>query len=194
MTRSNLLFLTWWSVLASLVFGASCGDDGSSGVNPTDVCTTICEKEQSCDALGGATLEECVADCEEHAAYMLEDYLAATGPCMEEKTCEELLAGETSRDACYEENLDLCTTDTSGYVEAACLKLLECDGIDEPTEAELQECTDRMHADGNVLICFKPAKIGELRDCVENATFCNPNPVNTCAREVVGLDLGGSGR
>jgi hypothetical protein len=52
---------------------------------------------------------------------------------------------------------------------------------------------DRMHGDGNVLICFEPSKIAQLVSCVESATECNPNPVNKCVLDVTGLELGQGG-
>lgn len=182
------------TTLATVVFLASaCGGGGSDGPDPAEVCNTICEKEDTCDLLGNATLQDCLVECEDYAGYMLDDYLAAMADCFTEKTCQELSVTQTPQDACYEENVDLCTTDTSDYVEAACLKSFECDGITDPTPQQVDECENRMHADGNILICFEPSKIAELVACIENATFCNPNPVRTCVKDVVGLELGTSG-
>lgn len=171
----------------------ACGGDDGDGPDPVEVCPSLCQKQEDCSLLGTATYEECVAECLGFAGNMLDPYLEALTTCTEAKTCAELTAGVTAQGICYEENVALCTTDTTDYVEAACRKELECDGISDPTPAELEACTERMHADGNILICFEPAKVAELQACVENATSCNPSPISECAEEVVGLDLGGGG-
>jgi hypothetical protein len=176
-----------------VAFLTVCGDSGSDGPDPAVVCDTICQKQDTCDLLGNNTLEDCRTECRDYAGYMLDSYLAATADCFTEKTCEELAITATPQDACYEDNVDLCTTDTSEYVEAACLKDFECDGITDPTPSQMDDCTRRMHADGNILICFEPFKINELQACVENATFCNPNPIRTCVKDVVGVELGTGG-
>jgi hypothetical protein len=134
-----------------------------------------------------------VAECLSFAGNMLDGYLAAYAVCTAQKTCAELEAGITAQGVCYEENVDLCTTNTDEWVEQACLTSLACDGIDDPSAAELNDCMDRMHGDGNVLICFEPDVIATLTACVTNATECNPSPVPHCALEIVGLELGNSG-
>ncbi len=184
----------WYLIPIALIsFGLfACGDDGS-GPDPTEVCPTLCQKDDDCELLGNSTYDECVTECLGFADSMLDTYLAALAECTSEKTCAELTTGVTSQGLCYEENVDLCTTNTDDYVEAACLLELSCDGIDEPTTAQLDECMDRMHADGNILICFEPSKIAELTTCVENATECNPNPVNKCVLDITGLELGQGG-
>ena len=93
----------------------------------------------------------------------------------------------------HDENVDLCTTNTDNWVEQACRTSLACDGVDDPTTAELSDCMDTMHGDGNVLICFEPSIIATLTACVENAIECNPSPIPHCAMEIVGLELGNSG-
>lgn len=177
-------------IVALLLSG--CGDDGG-GPDPAEVCPDLCQKQEDCDLLGNATYQECVDECLGFAEYMLNDYLDALNECTSEKTCAELTVGVTSQGLCYQENVDLCTTDTSGYVEAACLLELSCDGIDDPTTQQLEDCTDRMHGDGNILICFEPSKINELESCVQDATECTPNPVNKCVLDVTGLVLGQGG-
>ena len=183
---------TTLSVLALAMFPA-CGDSSSDKPDPGEVCDTVCQKEESCNLLGTATVQDCLAECEEYAGYMLDSYLSALGDCFGEKSCDELAVTATPQDACYEDHVDLCTTDTESYVEAACVKDFECDGITDPTAAQMANCMERMHADGNILICFEPAKIAELQSCVENAESCTPNPIRECTLEVVGLELGTGG-
>ncbi len=171
---------------------AAC-DNESDGPDPAEVCPAICQKEADCELLGNQTYDNCVAECLSFANNMLDSYLAAYAACTEEKSCADLEAGVTAQGLCYEENVDLCTTSTDNWVEQACLTSLACDGNDDPTTAELDECKERMHGDGNVLICFEPSVIATLTTCVENATECNPSPIPHCALEIVGLELGNSG-
>lgn len=182
------LFLGFLLIILSSLGG--CGEDSSKGPDPTEVCPTICEKEADCDLLGNTTYEDCVAECLGYAENMLVPYLEAITTCTQEKSCEELEEGVTAQGLCYEENVALCTTDTEAYVEAACLKNFECEGIDDPSTEQMSACLDQMHADGNILICFQKSAVDDLIDCIESAQNCNPNPVNTCAKDVVGLDLG----
>jgi hypothetical protein len=184
--RTLMMFL-----LLALV-AVACGDD--SGPDPVVVCPDLCQKEADCDLLGNQTYDACVAECLSFAGNMLDGYLAAYVACTEEKTCAELEAGITAQGLCYEENVDLCTTNTDDWVEQACLTSLACDGNDDPSAAELNDCMDRMHGDGNVLICFEPDIIATLTACVANATECNPSPIPHCALEIVGLELGNSGQ
>ncbi|MFH2008004.1 MAG: hypothetical protein ABI333_15585 [bacterium] len=179
------------TILLAAAMGPSC--NGDDGPDPAEVCPSICQKEADCDLLGTTTYDACVAECLGFADNMLDDYLEALAACTEEKTCAELTAGVTAQGICYEENEALCTTNTDDWVEAACLTSLSCDGIDDPTPQQLQECMDRMHGDGNILICFEPSVIANLTTCVESATECNPSPIPHCALEVVGLELGNSG-
>ena len=171
---------------------SACGDDSSDGPDPAEVCPTICQKESDCDLLGNTSYEDCVAECLGYAENMLDPYLEAITTCTQEKSCVELEEGVTAQGLCYEENVDLCTTDTEAYVEAACLKRFECDGVDDPTTEQMSTCQDQMHADGNILICFQKSAVDALIACIESAQSCNPNPVNTCAKDVVGLELGNS--
>jgi len=180
-------------VLMMTPFAIAC-DSGGSGPDPVEVCPAICQKEDDCDLLGNQTYDDCVAECLSFADNMLDRYLEAYATCTEEKTCADLEAGVTAQGLCYEENLDLCTTNTDQWVEEACRTDLACQGIDDPTPEELDECMDRMHGDGNVLICFEPSVIASLTSCVVNATECTPSPIPHCAMEIVGLELGNSGR
>lgn len=189
--RSLRVFILPLFVFSLLL--VACGDD-DGGPDPVQVCPDICQKEADCDLLGNATYEDCVAECLGFAENMLDAYLEALVACNEEKTCAELEAGVTAQGLCYEENVDLCTTNTDGYLEAACRLELSCDGVEDPTTQQLDNCMDRMHGDGNILICFEPAVIADLQACVEAATECNPNPVNKCVLDIVGLELGQSGQ
>ena len=171
---------------------AAC-DDSGDGPDPTEVCPAICQKEADCDLLGNQTYDDCVAECLSFADNMLDGYLTAYADCTEAKACADLEAGVTAQGLCYEENVSLCTTNTDDWVEQACRTDLACDGNDDPTPTELQACMDRMHGDGNVLICFEPAVIASLTACVAIATECNPSPIPHCAQEIVGLELGNSG-
>jgi len=186
-------------ILATLFILLTCNPacNGGGGdvdaPDPAEVCPTVCQKEDDCDVLGTATYEECLAECLDFGDNMLDGYLEALAICTEEKTCAELTGGVTSQGACYQENVDLCTTNTDDYVEAACLVELACDGNDDPTTQELDTCMERMHGDGNILICFEPAVIAELKTCVESANGCHPNPIPTCVQDIVGLELGSSG-
>lgn len=172
--------------------GMACGNEGG-GPDPAVVCPTLCEKQDECDLLGQVTYEQCVTECLGFAGNMLDGYLSALTECTEEKACADLTVGVTAQGVCYTENVALCTTDTSGYVEAACYKELECDGIPDPTTQQMDECILRMHADGNILICFEQRKVDELEACVKAAVSCNPNPIKDCALSVVGLTLGQGG-
>ncbi len=180
-------------ILMGAQLGAGCSDTGE-GPDPIEVCPDMCQKEVDCDLLGNQTYDDCVAECLSFASNMLDSYLEAYAICSEAKTCEELEAGVTAQGLCYEENLDLCTTNTDAWVEQACLTSLACDGVDDPTTEELDECMELMHGDGNVLICFEPDVIATLTACVANAVECNPSPIPHCAMEIVGLELGNSGR
>ena len=84
-------------------------------------------------------------------------------------------------------------TDTDAYNEAACRLTLECDGNPEPSQTELTDCMERMHADGNFFICMEQGVIDELEECVVEADDCHPNPVNGCVLDIVGIELGNSG-
>ncbi|MDY0000872.1 MAG: hypothetical protein RBU30_06225 [Polyangia bacterium] len=178
-----------------LFFGmsAACGDD-DGGPDPQEVCPSLCQKQDECALLGQVTYEQCVTECLGFAGNMLDDYLFALVTCTETKDCSELTVGVTAQGVCYTENVELCTTNTDDYVEAACTKELECDGITDPTTQQMDECISRMHADGNILICFEQHKVDELEACVEGATSCNPNPLKDCALSVVGLELGLGGQ
>lgn len=184
MTRASFLPV----LLLPLLLFACDGD--TDGPDPHEVCPTICQKTADCDELGNSTDEECVTECLGFADNMLDPYLEALPSGTEEKTCAELDLGVTAQGLCSEENVSLCTTNTDGHVEAACRLELSCDGIDDPTQQQLESCMTRMHGDGNILICFEPAKIAELEACVEAADRGNPNPVRACVDEVIGLELG----
>jgi len=179
-------------ILASSVFMISC-DDSSSSPDYTSICDDMCNKEAECDLLGDATLEECVIECNDFATNMLDPFVEAVGTCTVEKTCEELAAGDEIRDVCYDENVEICDTNIDAYVEAACLKILECNGNEDPTSQELEECAGQMHGDGNIFICFKQSVIDSVTECVTNATECNPDPVNVCVEDILGIDMGNSG-
>lgn len=99
--------------------------------------------------------------------------------CKEEKTCEELSEGGENSTVCYDENIGACTTDTEEYLDVACTVKLECDGIDRPTEAQLNDCKATMHGDKNILRCFRAAKLQEAVECIKTAE-CTPDPVRNC--------------
>ncbi len=187
--RGTMILMT---ILITAPVGVGCSEPGD-GPDPMEVCPVMCQKETDCDLLGNQTYDDCVAECLSFANNMLDSYLEAYARCTEEKSCEELEAGVTAQGLCYEENVDLCTTNTDAWVEQACLTSLACDGIDEPTDEQLGDCMDLMHGDGNVLICFEPDVIATLTSCVANAVECTPSPIPHCAQEIVGLELGNSG-
>ncbi|MBN2724208.1 MAG: hypothetical protein JXR95_09075 [Deltaproteobacteria bacterium] len=182
---------TLFFILLSVLVIPSC-DDSSSNINYNTVCEDMCNREDECDLLGGDTLEECIAECEDFAVNMLDDFVTGVSVCTTEKTCEELAMGDEVRDVCYDENLDSCTTDVDSYIETACLKILECNGNTEPTSSELETCEGQMHGDGNIFICFKQSVIDSVEDCIANSAECTPNPVNECVEDILGIDMGSS--
>lgn len=169
---------------------AACGDGADDGLDYAELCATSCEVDKTCDLLDGLTAEQCVTACRETAENQLDGFFEAFVLCKEEKSCEDLSEGGENSTICYDENIAECTTDTADYLEAACAKKLECDGIDEPTPAQMDACKATLHGDGNILRCFTPDKLAETVACIEKATSCSPDPVRDCVDEILGLVLG----
>lgn len=165
----------------------ACGSDSSSGTNPGDACDAICAKTVEC-ALG-PTLEECRANCLLTAPNMLEDYIENELECMKTASCEQLAADEN---LCTDAAKVYCTTDTAVYNRTACLKILECDGVENPTESQIEQCIQRQHGDGDLIGCFEPRKVDATVSCIEDAPSCTPSPVSTCVYDNLGLELGSS--
>ncbi|PKN24190.1 MAG: hypothetical protein CVU65_12495 [Deltaproteobacteria bacterium HGW-Deltaproteobacteria-22] len=180
----NKLFIVL-SLLAISTLAIACDDDGGGGINAEQWCADTCQKTVDC-ALG-PTLSECTTECEEMAANMLADYLDAYSTCLLDAECTELTADP---EMCATGSEALCTTDTADYNRAACLKILECDGNTDPSEAEIAQCITRQHGDGDMIKCFKPAFVQHTIDCIEAATSCSPAPVATCVYDILGLTLG----
>lgn len=174
------------------LFLIACDDNSSSNPDYESICSDICTKESECSVLDG-TIEECEAECLDFSKNMLDDFIEAIGECTMEKTCEELDSGDEFSDICYQESVESCTTDVESYVETACLKILECNGNDDPTAQELEQCEGQLHGDGNIFICFTQETINSVEDCITNSTSCNPNPVNICVEDILGIDMGNSG-
>ncbi len=110
-------FATYLLMLLMTPLVGAC--DNGSGPDPTEVCPAICQKEADCDLLGNQTYDDCVAECLSFANNMLDSYLEAYAECTEAKTCAELEQGVVAQGLCYEENVDLCTTNTDDWVEQA---------------------------------------------------------------------------
>ena len=175
----------------SLMFGAC--DNGSSVPDYASACEAACENELECELLGDTTLEECASSCENEGTQMCDDFFSAYTECRATSSCTMLDDWGENVPPCYEQNVDLCTSDTTEYVEVACRAQLECDGVDDPTSAQLEECLETMRGDGNIIICFQQSMIDQTIRCIEAAESCTPDPVNDCALEVLGLVLGNSG-
>ncbi len=181
-------FLKIFVLLSSLSFAtSSCGSDSSSGVDPKDWCDTVCEKTIEC-ALG-PTLEECRQECLLMAENLREDYLENYQECMETATCDQLQA---DNELCVAASKVYCTTDTAEYNRTACLKILECDGVENPTETQIEQCIQRQHGDGDLVGCFESRQVDDVISCIEQAQTCSPSPVATCVYDILGLELGTS--
>lgn len=181
--KYNIIIISF-SVLLYFNFISSCSEDKSS-FNAKAWCEDTCKKTVDC-ALG-PTLEECMTECEKMAPNMLEAYLNAYKTCLLDASCTELNADEAM---CIDGSKALCTTDTAEYNRTACLKILACDGIENPTETQISQCITRQHGDGDMIGCFKPSLVQRVIDCIENAQSCTPAPVATCVYDILGLELG----
>ncbi len=180
-------------IILSLSFVISACDDSEDDSPDYDtLCERSCEVDETCNLLDGATVEQCLIDCKEQAVNQLDSFFEAFVSCKEEHTCLELQEGGENTLICYEENGDECTTDTTAYLDASCLKRLECDGITDPTQTEIDECKENLHADGNIIRCFQPSTLNETIACIEDADSCSPDPVKICVEDFLGLTLGNS--
>jgi hypothetical protein len=183
--KTTLMF-----ALIICVAGLSACDDEKSGPDYNTLCTTSCGVDETCNLLDSLTLEQCIVECEEEAVNQLDGFFEAFVQCKEEKTCQELSEGGKNSTICYDENVDECVTDTENYLHAACSKKLECEGIEEPTIEEMNECKETMHGDGNVLRCFTESKLQEAEICIEEADTCTPDPIKECVETILSLTLG----
>lgn len=109
--------------------------------------------------------------------------------CMKNATCNQL---QNDDQLCIDTAKVYCSTDTSVYNRTACLKILECDGIENPTETQIEQCIQRQHGEGDMIGCFEPQKVAETVSCIENAQTCSPSPVQTCVYDILGMELGTS--